>query len=124
MGRGYNPGVTAGDEAIGVRFEPAIFIPLKSNNFSLQAFGFGDFVRIWNKDDFTQENGRSLKSIGGGNRAHVHDRVTLGVMYAHTLDPELKLEGAKDAPDRILASLTINFGARETLKRPHMTKPF
>jgi len=112
LGRGYNPGATAGDEAFGIRVEPAVIIPLESNDVSLQAFGFGDIVRIWNKDDFTLENGRSLKSVGGGIRALVNDRVTLSLMYAHTLDPELNLVGAKDAPDRVLASLTFNLGAR------------
>ena len=112
LGRGYNPGATSGDEAIGLRVEPAVILPLKSSNVSLQAFGFGDIVRIWNKDDFTLEDGRSLRSVGGGVRAIVNDRFTLGLMYAHTLDPELNLVGAEDAPDRLLASVTFNFGAR------------
>ena len=111
LGRGYNPGATAGDEAIGLRIEPALWLPIKADKMAFQAFGFGDVVRIWNQDDFTTENGRTLSSIGGGIRTFVGSNIALDVTYAHPLDSELNIDGAKEASDRLLASLTVNFGA-------------
>jgi hemolysin activation/secretion protein len=111
IGRGYDPGVTAGDKAIAVRLEPRLTLPLKSRA-GAQAFGFYDVVHIWNLDPFTTENDRPLRSVGGGVRAWLPGRLSLEAMYAHPTDPELRLPGAPRAPDRVLLSLTVQFAPR------------
>ncbi|MES2444001.1 MAG: ShlB/FhaC/HecB family hemolysin secretion/activation protein [Pseudomonadota bacterium] len=112
IGRGYDPGVTAGDKAIAVRTEPRLVIPLKSKRVAAQAFAFYDVVHIWNGDAFTTENDRSLRSWGCGIRAWLPGRLALEAAYAHPQDPELKLPGAPRAGDRVLLSLSVQFAPR------------
>lgn len=111
IGRGYDPGVTAGDKAIAARIEPRLTVPLKSR-VGAQAFGFYDIVHIWNLDPFTTENDRSLRSFGGGLRAWLPGLLSLEASYAHPLDPELIFPGAPRASDRVLLSLTVQFAPR------------
>lgn len=111
IGRGYDPGVTAGDKAVAARIEPRFNLPLKSRAQG-QIFGFFDIAHIWNDDPFTTENDRSLRSLGGGVRAYLPGVMVLDATYAHPLDPELRLPGAPRASDRVLLSLTIQFGPR------------
>jgi hemolysin activation/secretion protein len=111
IGRGYDPGVTAGDQALGGRIEPRVKLPLKARA-GAQLFGFYDVVRIWNDDLFTTENGRSLRSFGGGVRTYLPGVGSLEAMYAHPRDPELNLPGAPRASDRVLLSLTLQFAPR------------
>lgn len=111
IGRGYDPGVTGGDKAIAARIEPRADLPL-SRRIGTQAFGFFDTVRIWNDDLGTTEDGRSLRSLGGGLRAYLPGLLSLEAMYAHPLDPELRLPGAPRASDRVLLSLTVQFAPR------------
>lgn len=108
LGRGYDPGATAGDKALGARIEPRAMLPVEGP-VAYQLFGFFDIVRIWNDDLFTTENGRSLRSVGGGLRAWLPGRLALDVSYARPLDPELNLPGATRAPARLLLSLTVQF---------------
>ena len=110
-GRGYDPGVTSGDKALGLRVEPRVQLPIKSH-VGVQAFGFYDTVHIWNDDSFTTEGSRSLSSFGGGMRAVLPGLMSLEAMYAHPQDPELNLAGAPRASDRVLLSLTIQFAPR------------
>nr|WP_281129530.1 ShlB/FhaC/HecB family hemolysin secretion/activation protein [Sphingomonas sp. AR_OL41] len=111
IGRGYDPGVTAGDKALGLRVEPRVQLPIKAR-IGVQAFGFYDTVHIWNDDSFTTEASRSLSSFGGGLRATLPGLASLEAMYAHPQDPELNLAGAPRASDRVLLSLTIQFAPR------------
>ncbi len=111
IGRGYDPGVTAGDKAIGVRVEPRMQLPIQSR-FGIQAFGFYDAVRIWNEDVFTTERDRQLQSWGGGMRATLPGLMSLEAVYARPDDPELNLPGARRASDRLLLSLTAQFAPR------------
>ncbi|MES2443075.1 MAG: ShlB/FhaC/HecB family hemolysin secretion/activation protein [Pseudomonadota bacterium] len=111
IGRGYDPGVTAGDKAIAVRIEPRLTLPLKSR-VGAQAFGFIDVAHIWNDDPFTTENDRSLRSFGGGVRAWLPGLMSLEATYAHPQDPELRFPGAPRASDRVLLSLTVQFAPR------------
>lgn len=111
IGRGYDPGVTAGDKALAVRIEPRIQIPVKMRA-GIQAFGFFDAVRVWNDDVFTTERDRRLKSWGGGLRATLPGLMALEAIYARPEDPELNLPGARRAPDRLLLSLTAQFAPR------------
>jgi hemolysin activation/secretion protein len=111
LGRGYDPGVTAGDKALGGRIEPRVLLPIKSK-VGAQAFGFYDIVRIWNDDPFTTENKRNLRSFGGGIRAWLPGVMSLEAMYAHPTDPELEFPGAPRASDRVLLTLTVQFSPR------------
>lgn len=111
IGRGYDPGVTAGDKAIGVRIEPRFQLPIKAR-FGAQLFGFYDTVHIWNDDTVTTERSRGLTSYGGGVRAVLPGLLSFEATYAHPQDPELNLPGARRAPDRVLLSLTIQFAPR------------
>lgn len=111
IGRGYDPGITAGDRAIAARIEPRLTLPL-SPRVGVQAFGFYDVVRIWNLDSITTEKERTLRSWGGGARFFLPGRLALDAMYAHPVDPELNLPGARRASDRFILSLTIQYGPR------------
>lgn len=111
IGRGYDPGVTAGDKALGIRLEPRVQLPLKSR-LGVQAFGFYDSVRIWNDDVFTTEHDRKLQSWGGGLRATLPGLMVFEAIYARPEDAELNLPGARRASDRVLLSLTAQFAPR------------
>jgi len=111
IGRGYDPGVTAGDKAIAARIEPRLLLPLKGR-IGAQAFGFYDIVHIWNDDPFSTENDRSLRSFGGGLRAWLPGLLSLEASYAHPQDAELRFPGAPRASDRVLLSLTVQFAPR------------
>lgn len=111
IGRGYDPGVTAGDKAVAVRIEPRANIPLQSR-VGVQTFAYLDVARIWNDDPFTTENGRTLRSVGAGLRAYLPGALSLEAMYARPLDPELRFPGAPRASDRVLLSLTAQFAPR------------
>lgn len=111
IGRGYDPGVTSGDRALGIRLEPRVQLPIKSR-VGVQAFGFYDSVRIWNDDVFTTERDRSLQSWGGGMRFTLPGMLALEAIYARPDDPELNLPGARRASDRVLLSLIAQFAPR------------
>lgn len=111
IGRGYDPGVTAGDKAVAVRVEPRFTLPIRARP-QAQIFGFIDVAHIWNDDLFTTENDRSLRSLGGGFRAYLPGVMVLEATYAHPLDPELRFPGAPRASDRVLLSFTVQFGPR------------
>lgn len=111
IGRGYDPGVTAGDKALGVRIEPRVQLPV-GGRVGAQLFGFYDTVHIWNDDIVTTERSRGLTSFGGGARAVLSGLLSFEAMYAHPQDPELNLPGAPRASDRVLVSLTLQFAPR------------
>ncbi|MCW3836504.1 ShlB/FhaC/HecB family hemolysin secretion/activation protein [Sphingomonas canadensis] len=110
LGRGYDPGVTAGDKAAGARIEPRLQLPAKAG--AAHVYGFFDIVRIWNDDPFTTEDGRNLRSVGAGVRAWLPGRLAIDVSYARPLDPELDLPGARRAPSRFLLSITLQFSPK------------
>ena len=107
IGRGYDPGVTSGDRALGLRIEPRLQLPLRGR-VGAQLFGFHDRVRIWNLDDFATEDGRTLGSWGGGMRVSLPGRLLLEAMYARPMDRGLATD-TRRAPDRFLLSLTTQF---------------
>lgn len=109
IGRGYDPGATSGDRAIGIHVEPSVWLPIRSTKVGAQAFAFYDVVRIWNLDHYTTENDRALRSLGAGVRVNLLGKAALEASYAHPLDSELRMAGAKRAPDRLLLSLTVQY---------------
>ncbi|MBX7489856.1 hypothetical protein K3177_15220 [Qipengyuania sp. GH25] len=108
IGRGYDPSATSGDSALGVRVQPSVTIP--ASRVTIEPYAFFDAVRIWNKDSFTSENGRSLLSAGAGARFYLGSRFMLDAAYAHPFDKPLGLPLVKRSPDRFLLSLTASFG--------------
>ncbi|ABC62094.1 ShlB/FhaC/HecB family hemolysin secretion/activation protein [Erythrobacter litoralis] len=108
IGRGYDPASTSGDSALGVRVQPSVVF--RSGRTTIEPYGFVDAVRIWNKDTFTTENGRSLSSAGLGARVYFADRFVLDAAWAHPFDKPLNVPGSSRAPGRFLVSLTASFG--------------
>lgn len=108
IGRGYDPASTLGDSALGVKLQPSIFVRAGKN--LLEPYAFVDAVRIWNRDTFTTENGRTLASAGLGARVYLANRFVLDAAWAHPFDKPINLPGVERAPDRLLVSLTASFG--------------
>ncbi|SFG14817.1 Hemolysin activation/secretion protein [Novosphingobium sp. CF614] len=102
-GRGYDPGANGGDRAYGFTIEPRIKLPIA--NFSVQASGFYDWVHLENLDPGTNEPKRTLRSVGGGLRFILPQRLVIDLTYAHPLDKVLSTDAKKPA-DRLLISLT------------------
>lgn len=108
IGRGYDPATTLGDSAIGGRLQPSLF--LRAGNGIFEPYLFADAVRIWNEDNFTSENGRTLVSAGLGARVYVANRYVFDAGWARPFDKALNIPGTERAPDRLLVSVTASFG--------------
>ena len=106
VGRGYDPGANSGDRAVGFTLEPRATVPLGPVN--AQLFGFYDHVELDNLDSFSTEQGRRLRSYGGGVRLTWPQRAILEIIYAHPEDRALTLD-SELPPDRLLLSLTVQF---------------
>ncbi|MBX9797335.1 hypothetical protein [Sphingomonas sp.] len=111
LGRGYDPGVTGGDVAIGGRVEPRFTFEVAPRT-TAQLFGFYEAVRIWNYDLGTAEDHRSLRSWGFGARATISGALSLQALYARPENPELLLPGAPRAGQRFLFQITYQFNPR------------
>ena len=108
LGRGYDPGATAGDRVYGGAFEFRIGkpVPLSTKDWSLEALAFYDHIQIQNLDTNNFERDRKLASAGGGIRATWGSKVRLDLIYAKPLDKALELDTAKPG-GRLLLSLTV-----------------
>ena len=107
-GRGYDPGANAGDRAVAIRVSPRVRLTRATSDVQVEALGFYDAVRLWNRDPSSSEADRLLQSVGGGVRLTMADRLALEVTYAKPLDKALTTD-AKRAPERVLFSLTTQF---------------
>lgn len=105
IGRGYDPGSNSGDRAIGGSAELRVR-PLATRDYALELFGFYDAVKLWNLDTNALENGRLLRSYGGGARLVLPGAMVLELTYAHPHDKALLTDRAPP-PDRLLFSLTV-----------------
>ena len=115
VGRGYDPGANTSDRAFAAASEVRFNLPL-SQKVRTQVYGFYDYVRLWNLDQYSTERNRTLGSVGAGARLTLINGLKLDVLYAHPLDPPL-LTGVtvKRAPDRVMFSLTaqlVPFGIK------------
>jgi len=105
VGRGYDPGVIAGDSGAGfaaeVRFGTGI--PRTQRSFAVQPYAFLDGAWVWNKDDGTA-GADKLLSAGGGVRIGFGDRFRLDA----TLAVPLKRAGLQTerGDPRLLISFT------------------
>ncbi|MEN3749560.1 ShlB/FhaC/HecB family hemolysin secretion/activation protein [Sphingomonas sp. HF-S3] len=111
IGRGYDPGIAAGDGALAFRIEPRADLPWGSPAV-VQAFAFLDAAQLWNRDELSDESGNRLRSLGLGIRGWLPGRLAVEAIYARPLDPELRFPGARRAGDRLLLSLTAQFAPR------------
>ncbi len=71
VGRGYDPGVIAGDRGVGFAAEARIgsLMPHARRDLALQPFAFLDAAWMWNKDPFlTGPDPMKVMSAGGGVR--------------------------------------------------------
>ena len=108
IGRGYDPGATAGDRFVGgsAEFRLGKPVPLSAKDFAVEALGFYDHVELWNLDTNNFEKRRTLRSVGGGVRATWGSRVRLDLVYAKPLDKALAIDTEKPG-GRLLLSLTV-----------------
>lgn len=108
LGRGYDPGATAGDRIIGASTEFRIGkpLPLTARDYAVEAIGFYDHVELWNLDTNNFERRRTLRSVGGGVRATWGSRMRIDLMYARPLDKALAIDLLKPE-GRLLVSVTV-----------------
>ncbi|GGI68312.1 heme:hemopexin-binding protein [Polymorphobacter multimanifer] len=108
LGRGYDPGATAGDRVVGASTEVRLGkpVPLSTNDIAFEALGFYDHVELWNLDSNNFERRRTLRSIGGGVRATFGNHMRLDLVYAKPLDRNLAIDVEKPGA-RLLLSLTV-----------------
>ena len=104
-GRGYDPGANSGDRAVALRFAPRLRLTGHGSNVQAEATGFFDAVRLWNLDTQSSDRNRLLRSVGGGLRVSLANRIAAEAIYAHPIDFALSLD-TKRPPDRLLFSLT------------------
>lgn len=102
-GRGYDPGASGGDRAYGFTVEPRVKLPIA--RFGVQVSGFYDWVRLENLDPGASDAKNTLRSIGGGLRFILPQRLVVDLTYAHPLDKVLSTD-AKKPSDRLLVSVT------------------
>lgn len=109
IGRGYDPGASSGDRAIGGAFE--LYTNIKAPGMpTLQTFGFYDVVQVENLDFGTFDPKRSLASIGAGLRMAIADGVQAELTYAKPLDRAQPSDLNKPT-ERVLFSITTKFPA-------------
>ncbi|WP_225206648.1 ShlB/FhaC/HecB family hemolysin secretion/activation protein [Novosphingobium huizhouense] len=92
VGRGYDPGQIAGDDAVGVSLEvrgPRYAVG--HGDIRVQPYVFGDVAWAWNKD---VDGSDRLVSVGGGVRSELGERFRLDATLA------VPLEGTRLAPAR------------------------
>ena len=108
LGRGYDPGATAGDRVIGAATEFRLGkpVPLSAKDFAFEALGFYDHIELWNLDSNNFERRRTLRSVGGGVRATWGSRVRVDLVYAKPLDKNLAIDEQKPG-GRVLLSVTV-----------------
>lgn len=102
VGRGYDPGQIAGDDAVGVSVEvrgPRFAVG--HGDVRLQPYAFGDVAWAWNKD--VQGSDR-LVSVGGGVRSELGQRFRLDATLAVPLEGTRVNAGRPDP--RFLLTLT------------------
>jgi hemolysin activation/secretion protein len=105
LGRGYDPGASFGDSALGASLEWRLKPFAVAKSLQAQPFVFYDRVRVWN-EEAAAPNGRTLESAGGGVRLVIAEKARLDLTYAAPQDPPLGF-GEKKPGARLLVNLTI-----------------
>ena len=109
IGRGYDPGASSGDRALGAQYELGANV-WSSNGNRLQLFGFYDAILVENLDPGTLDRTRRLSSTGGGFRLNLGRKLSAEVSYAAPLDPALPGD-IDEPPSRLLFSITTQLPA-------------
>ena len=107
VGRGFDPGIVAGDRGIGFQAEIRLedFKLSPQSKVVLQPFAFTDNAWVWNRNGPSYDRAR-LSSAGGGLRLNWGGRARLEAVVAVPLST---LPGETQRRDpRVLLSLTTN----------------
>lgn len=87
IGRGLDPGVMVGDDAIGSSFElrAGTRYPSARGGFAFEPFVFLDAARAWIDDDKLNPDPRNVLTAGAGVRGRWGDHFDFGVTFAAPL---------------------------------------
>jgi hemolysin activation/secretion protein len=87
IGRGFDPGVVVGDDAIGASFElrAGTRYPGARGGFAFEPFVFLDWAKAWIDDDNLNPDPRDVLSAGAGVRARWGDHFDMGLTFAAPL---------------------------------------
>jgi hemolysin activation/secretion protein len=104
IGRGYDPNAAPGDRGAALALEVE-FGPIARAEGLVAPFVFFDAARVTNLGPRGYSD--TLRSVGGGVRGNIANRVDFGLTYAHPLDPAFP--GGPRADDRVLVTLSATF---------------
>jgi len=104
IGRGYDPNAAPGDRGAALALEVE-FGPIVRTQGIVAPFVFFDAVRVTNLGPRGYSD--TLRSVGGGLRGNIMNRLDFGLTYAHPLDPAFP--GGPRADDRVLVTLSATF---------------
>ena len=87
IGRGLDPGIVVGDDAIGSSFELryGTRYPGARGGFAFEPFVFVDLARAWIDDDKLNPDPRDVLTAGAGVRGRWGDRFDFGLTFAAPL---------------------------------------
>jgi hemolysin activation/secretion protein len=107
FGRGYDPAEIAGDHGLGLSLEYRhITVPRSDAIETIQAYGFYDVGRVWNKDS-DADSRESLASAGAGIRARFSNNLFAEVELAK---PLTRTPGTEDNKSpRLYVQVFANF---------------
>ena len=112
FGRGLDPSLFTGDDGIGLSGEMRYLVPVSIEDFAftLEAFSFAEYGKIWNKGD-GQPTTADLLTLGGGVRLFFPEDYTLGLEVA----APAFVNPANSVPDTVEVGdprLFVNFSKR------------
>ncbi len=87
IGRGLDPGVVVGDDAVGASFEvrAGSRYPDARGGFAFEPFVFVDWAKAWIDDDRLNPDPRDVLTTGAGVRARWGDHFDMGLTFAAPL---------------------------------------
>lgn len=106
IGRGLDPGIVLGDDAIGSSFEVRYgsLFPRKKNAFAFEPFLFLDYAKAWIHGNGATPDPRDVLTAGAGVRGRWGDHLDFGVTFAAPL--QRAGYQTQKAPARVLFTLT------------------
>lgn len=87
IGRGLDPGIVVGDDAMGASFElrAGTRYPSARGGFAFEPFAFLDWAKAWIEDDRLNPDPRDVLTAGAGVRARWGDHFDFGLTFAAPL---------------------------------------
>lgn len=112
FGRGLDPSLFTGDHGVGLSGEMRYLQPIDIDGFqiTMEAFGFAEFGKIWNKGQGEPQTAELL-TLGGGVRLFLPDDFALGFEFAIPAD----IRSSQNIPDGAEVGdprLYVNFSKR------------